>query len=78
MVLPSIVVKEKRKTARIVSGSVAGEQWMDVVDGGLRCLSGVEQVQVLTSGGMVRCEWRKRWCEHIDSQIPKHATSRVR
>ena len=56
MVLPSIAVKERRSVAGTGSSSDAGEQWMDVVDGRLRCHFGVERVRVLPSGGTARCE----------------------
>ena len=52
MVLPSIVVKEKRAMAMAAGADArAGdEEWVEVLDGRLQCHFGVERVRVLPSG----------------------------
>ena len=57
MLLPSIVVKEKRPSAGS-GASVEEERWLDVSDGRLQCHFGVERVRVLPCG-VVRCELKQ-------------------
>ena len=54
MLVPTIVVKEKRLEADGASGEQV-EEWTEITDGRLQCHFGVERVQVLSSG-FVHCE----------------------
>ena len=62
ILLPSIVVKERRPSAA-GAGAEEGE-WRDVSDGRLQCHFGVERVRVLPSSA-VRCELEKETATEV-------------